>query len=87
MERWVQRTLARIEPLTRNLANTVGDTPAVIGAERKDLQNQQVECALKKIGFWHGVRSSSEGKYGDLSLGGQGEIRQGGDYSLSHVTL
>jgi len=45
MERWVQRALARIQPVTRNLPDTVGDTPAVIGSERKDLQNQQVESA------------------------------------------
>src|SRR5213083_1688539 len=40
MERRVQRALACIQPVTRNLPNTVGDTPAVVGAERKDLQNQ-----------------------------------------------
>jgi hypothetical protein len=73
VESWVQRPLARIQPVTGNLSNTVGDTPAVIGAKGKDLQNQYVERTLEEVGFRHGALSSSERKYEDLSLGGQGE--------------
>src|SRR3954452_23860663 len=51
MERRVQRALACIQPVARNLPDTVGDAPPVIGTECKDLQNQQVERALKKVGF------------------------------------
>src|SRR6267142_2139854 len=40
MERWVQRALARIQPVTRNLPDTVGDTPAVVGAKCEDLQDE-----------------------------------------------
>src|SRR5262245_35101537 len=71
MERGIQGPLARIQPVTRNLSNTVGDSPAVIGSEGKDLQNQQVERALQEVGFWQGVPSTFERKYGRVSLGGQ----------------
>src|SRR5688500_8971782 len=55
MEGRVKRALARVQPLARNLSNTVGDAPAVIGAEGEDLQNQQVERALEEVGFRHCV--------------------------------
>jgi predicted permease len=40
--------LPGIQAVTRNLPNAVGDPAAMLGAEREDLQNQQVECALQE---------------------------------------
>jgi hypothetical protein len=61
MESRIQRALARLQPLARDLSNTVGDAPAVIGAQGQNLENQQIERALQQVGFRRKVLSSFEG--------------------------
>jgi len=49
MQRWIERALRNLKRFTRDLLNALGDRPAVLRAERKCLQDQQVERALWQV--------------------------------------
>jgi hypothetical protein len=49
----VERSLLNLKSVSRDLLDTLGDSPAVFGLERNRFQDQKVECSLDKIG-WSG---------------------------------
>src|ERR1051326_3855336 len=54
IERGIERALIDLENVARELANTLGDPPAVERCEEEALENEQVESALQKVGaFGH----------------------------------
>ena len=51
VERRIQRAVADLEDIARDLAQALADGPAVLRLERQDLQNQQVKRALDEVGW------------------------------------
>ncbi len=46
-----ERALLDQKHLVRGLPDSLGDTPAVLGPHAQDSKNQQIQRALKQIGF------------------------------------
>src|SRR5262245_40035672 len=53
MQRGIERTLAGVQSLLRHLADALRNAPSVIGSEREDSQNQQVQRSLKQVALRH----------------------------------
>src|SRR5262245_34928045 len=53
MQRGIEGTLAGVQSLLGHLADALRDAPSVIGPEREDSQNQQVECSLEQVALRH----------------------------------
>src|SRR5437773_6737731 len=55
VERWIKGPLLHLQHVTGNVLEALGNGVPMDGAERRDLQNQQVEGALQKVGLagWH----------------------------------
>ncbi|HEX7363312.1 MAG TPA: hypothetical protein VF283_22710 [Bryobacteraceae bacterium] len=51
MQSRIKRALLHLQNIARNLLNTLRDGIAVHRAESGDLQNEQIERALRKVGL------------------------------------
>ena len=49
MQRRIQRTLLDLENFAGDLSVPFRDSPAVVRFEFESLENQQVQCALRKV--------------------------------------
>ena len=49
MERRVERALGDLQRVARDLANPLGDGPAVQRPERERLEDQEIERALREV--------------------------------------
>ena len=57
MQRRIQRTLLDLENFAGDLSVPFRDSPAVVRFEFESLENQQVQCALRKVDARQDVRS------------------------------
>src|SRR5258708_37620385 len=63
VQRWVERPVANLQHVTRNLFQPLADGPAMQGLEAQNLQNQKVQRSLDKVsGFAHYITLGYRGQ-------------------------
>src|SRR5690606_3216954 len=53
VESGIQRALADVQAVARELLNPSGEPPAVSGAKGQGLAERQIERSLQQFGSWH----------------------------------